>query len=44
MRRELTPHWLKIDGDVDPKNPHVISGNKRETVERNGGTMTITVT
>lgn len=29
---------------IDPKNPHVISGSKTETVERNGGTMTITVT
>ena len=44
MSRGVTPHRVEIDGMLDPKNPHVITGSKTETIERNGGTMTITVT
>jgi hypothetical protein len=44
MSRGVTPHRVEIEGVVDPKNPNVISGSKTETIERNGGTMTITVT
>lgn len=44
MSRGVTPNRVEIDGMLDPKNPHVITGSKTETVERNGGTMTITVT
>ena len=44
MSRIVEPARLDIEGAVDPKNPHVLTGTKTETIERNGGTMTITVT
>ena len=44
MSRTIHISPLEIEGAVDPKYPHVVSGSKTETIERNGGTMTITVT
>ena len=44
MSRGIGASPLEIEGVLDPKNPHVLTGSKTETVERNGGTMTITVT
>src|SRR5829696_5413119 len=42
MSRIVEPSRLDIDGTIDPKNPHVLTGTKTETIDRNGGTMTIT--
>ena len=43
MSRGIGAHPVEIEGALDPKNPHVIKDSKTEKVERNGGTMTITV-
>ena len=43
MSRGIGAHRLEIEGTIDPNNPRVIKGSKTEKVERNGGTMTITV-
>ena len=43
MSRGIDIHPVEIEGVIDPKNPHVLKGSKTETVERNGGTMTLTV-
>ena len=43
MSRFVDIPRLDIDGVVDPAKPHELTGTKTEVVERNGGTMTITV-
>jgi len=43
MSRTIDIHPVEIEGVIDPMNPHVLKGSKTETVERNGGTMTLTV-
>ena len=43
MSRGIGVHHLEIEGVIDRNNPRVIKGTKTEKVERNGGTMTITV-
>jgi len=43
MSRGIDIHPVVIEGVIDPKNPNVLKGSKTETVERNGGTMTLTV-
>lgn len=44
MEKLIGAHAVEIEGTLDPKNPRVLTGTKTETVERNGGTMTLTVT
>lgn len=41
--RGIGIHPVEIEGVIDPQNPRVLKGSKTETVERNGGTMTLTV-
>ena len=44
MKQIVEPSPLEIEGAVDPKNPHELTGSKTETIQDEKGTTTITVT